>query len=212
MPIPNRSMSCALPLGAGGAVFAGALFTAVGKAFFAFAACSAAARAFASSSAFSRSRSYPNWRILSASSAALRSASAKLTGAAFFAPRPPSFDFFGAADAVLVLPIEDAEELRREAPSVEAGREPGPAELARKEAELTVRGALPALDDRPMIGGADGFDDVDEVLGAAGLSQEEKKSSSSPLALAGAAADSAPSTTTFSGNLGGYGQGNEQLK
>ena len=144
----------------------------------------------------------------SASSVALRSASAKSTGAAFFAPSPPNFAFFAppaAAGALLVLPRDVADELRREAPSLEAGRAPAPVVvLARRDAELTVRGAVVALAERPMTGGAVGLEDVGGDLGVAGLSQEEKKSSSSPPAAAGFAVGSAPSTVILSGNLGAF--------
>lgn len=83
------------------------------------------------------------------------------------------------------------------------GRAPGPVVvLARRDAELTVRGAVVALAERPMTGGAAGLEDVGGDLGVAGLSQEEKKSSSSPPAAAVFAVGSAPSTVILSGNLG----------
>ncbi len=206
MPIPSRSMSCALPLGLETAGTEG-VDLATGD--FALAAAadladSAATRTRSASSAFSRSRSYPSCRMRSASSAAFLSASAKSTGAAFFAPRPPSLDFFAPAEA---LPATDvADEFRREAPSLDAGREPTVEELERRDAELTVRGpvgALEALAERPMTGGAAGLEDVGAGLGAAGLSQDEKKSSSSPPAFGVGAAETsaAPSTTIFSGYL-----------
>lgn len=139
----------------------------------------------------------------SASSAALRSASAKSTGAAaFFAPNPPSFDFFGAADAELV--IEEAEEFKRDAPSLEAGFEDPSEEVEfeRRDAELTVLGALPTLAALPITGGDVGLDDAaGEGDLTVGLSHDEKKSSSA-FAAAGVPAESAPSTTTFSGDLG----------
>lgn len=206
MPIPNRSMSCALPLGletAGtdGVDFVTGDFALTAAAVF---ADSAATRTRSASSAFSRSRSYPSCRMRSASSAAFLSASAKSTGAAFFAPRPPSLDFFAPAEA---LPATDvADEFRREAPSLDAGREPAVEELERRDAELTVRGpvgALEALAERPITGGAAGLEDVGAGLGAAGLSHDEKKSSSSPPAFGVGAAEmsAAPSTTIFSGYL-----------
>ena len=199
--MPSRSMSCALPLGAATAGVTGVDFV-TGDLALAAADCSAARRARSSSSAFSRSRSYPSCRIRSASSAAFRSASSKLTGAAaFFAPRPPSLDFLGPDEAALAT--EGVEEFRREAPSLDAGRDATEVvELERREAELTVRGAaVPALADLPMTGGGVGLEDVTGALGAAGLSQEEKKSSSSPPFVAGAETGSAPSTTILSGCL-----------
>lgn len=94
-----------------------------------------------------------------------------------------------------------ADELSREAPSLDAGREaPVPIEeLERREEELTVRGAEA---ERPMMGGGvaegegaleDGFD--------AGLSHEEKKSSSAPFAGEVAGVSETPSTAILAGNL-----------
>ena len=97
------------------------------------------------------------------------------------------------------------EEFRRDAPSFEAGREPTVVvELERRDAELTVLGpvdALEALAERPITGGAVGFEGAGVALGAAGLSHEEKKSSSSALAAGVALLSVAPSTTTLSGYL-----------
>lgn len=105
--------------------------------------------------------------------------------AAFLAPNPPSLDFLaGAAPTVvepdvLPAPVEaEVEDINLEAPSLVAGREAEPRdEFDRRDDELTVRGAEA---ERPIIGGAAGVDGADDVTGfAAGLSHEEKKSSSS---------------------------------
>ena len=95
------------------------------------------------------------------------------------------------------------EELRREAPSLEAGREDAmeEVEVERREAELTVRGALPRLAALPITGGEVGFEEGAGDDFVAGLSHEEKKSSSPPCDT-GVAATSAPSTKILSGNLG----------
>jgi hypothetical protein len=88
----------------------------------------------------------------------------------------------------------------------------------RREEDVTVRGAATTGADgveaggaetvRPMDGGAAGFDGGEAGLAfGAGLSQEEKKSSSSAPAVGCGAADlevSTPSTTIPFGNLYGY--------
>ena len=122
--------------------------------------------------------------------------------AAFFAPRPPSFDFLGAEVVVGV----EGDEFRRDAPSLEAGREV--LEVGeRSEEEVIVRGAMVAA--RPMTGGDTGVCGAELVGFAAGLSQEEKKSSSAAAlgAEVGVAAPvSTPSTTTPLGNLRWHNQ------
>ena len=113
------------------------------------------------------------------------------------------------ADEAAELDMVLGEELRRDAPSLEVGREPAGEVEARREEELTVReaaGAVPvddALAARPMIGGGAGAEAV-TGFEAAGFCQDEKKSSSSPVAPpeAGLAVASAvPSTTIRVGNL-----------
>jgi hypothetical protein len=89
----------------------------------------------------------------------------------------------------------------------------------RREEDVTVRGAAATGADggeaeagaetvRPMDGGAAGFDGGEAGLAlGVGLSQDEKKSSSSPPVEGCAAADlevSTPSTTIPFGNLYGY--------
>lgn len=171
-PIP--SLSTSEELAPAGAVVVTLLF---------FSSRAAASRA-ACASASSRSRSYPSWRIRSASAAARRSASAKSTGAAFFAPRP----FFAGREApvpVLVVDVLVEESVRTPAEAE--------AELARREEDVMVRGAAAvgvegapeagADEARPIIGGAadcGGSTALD--FDGAGLSQEEKKSSSSAAA------------------------------
>ena len=96
-------------------------------------------------------------------------------------------DFFAAVEeAVGVETVEVAgEELRRDAPSLDAGREPGEVVEERREEELIVRGAAVAEAARPRTG-----TDAAGVLAAglaAGLSHDEKKSSSSPAAVLGVA-------------------------
>jgi len=93
-------------------------------------------------------------------------------------------------------------------------------ELARKEEDVTVRGAEDAdvaeeaeAEER-IIGGVDvgvgvvDFEDVAEDFGLAGLSHDEKKSSSSALALStgGDFTASIPSTAMPCGNLSGRDQ------
>lgn len=93
------------------------------------------------------------------------------------------------------------DELRRDAPSFEEGRDPGVVE-ERREAELTARGAAVADAERPSTG-TDAVGVADDEGFAAGLSQEEKKSSSSPPAGAEAAAGASviPSTKMRAGYL-----------
>jgi hypothetical protein len=121
--------------------------------------------------------------------------------AAFFAPKPPSFDFFGAA---LVDPVDvetAGDEFSLEAPSFEAGLEPG-VEAERRDEELMVRGAVVADAARPMTGTLEGVDAAELAILAAGLSHDEKKSSSSPPAAESAAgAASMPSTKIRVGYL-----------
>ena len=130
---------------------------------------------------------------------------------AFLAPSPPSFDFFEAAEAVVVIDAVDAagEELRRDAPSFDAGREPGEVVEERREEELMVRGAAVAEAARPSTG-TDAAGVLAELVGLeAGLSHEEKKSSSSapaPLDAAAAATSVMPSTKMRSGCLVANGQ------
>lgn len=126
--------------------------------------------------------------------------------AAFFAPNPPNFDFLaGAAPTpAALLPVdafEDAaEDVNLDAPSLDAGREAEPREeFDRIEAELIVRGAEA---DRPITGGAAGVDGVDDDADlVVGLSQEEKKSSSSWAEVGVGGISPIPSTMILSGNL-----------
>ena len=206
MPIPRRSISCELPSGRFSVgVVAAALPLDDGAGLFGINFAAAACFARSSSSWRSFSLSYPSWRIRSASSAAFLSASAKSMGAAaFFAPRPPSFDLRGTeAEVGVVRVVAAGDEFRREAPSLEAGRD-GLDVDERSEEELMVRGAAATVAARPMTGGVAGVRGAELVDFAAGLSQEEKKSSSAPslAADAGVAAPvSTPSTTTPLGNL-----------
>ena len=174
--------------------------------------CRASASFLAFSSFSSRSRSYPSCLILSASSIALRSASAKSTGLVLAAPKP-SFDLFGRVLEAVVDPADEAE-FKREVP---APRRPGRAAaeevsvLGEVGVEVVVAGATMVLvlvlvvteADRPIMGGVamrgvPGLDD----LGVEGLDQESKKSSSvSSLAAAAAVGASIPSTTIPLGNL-----------
>jgi hypothetical protein len=91
--------------------------------------------------------------------------------------------------------------------------------FARREEDVTVRGAAEAEAGgevepgaetvRPMDGGA-GVSDGEEVafgFGEAGLSQDEKKSSSSPAGCTEVLEVSTPSTTIPLGNLNGAVQG-----
>ena len=102
---------------------------------------------------------------------------------------------------------------RRDAASLLPGLPPAGAveEVERKEDDEIVRGAAGeeplewvelAEADRPRTGGDVGADDDDGVLGfEAGLSQDVKKSSSSPLLTGGVASRSAPSTNILVGYL-----------
>jgi hypothetical protein len=147
----------------------------------------------------------------SASSCALRSASAKSIGAtAFLAPRPPSLDFLagaelGAADDVLVIELDD---VKREAPNFPARPEAG-VELERKDDEEIVRGAGETMEvvdeaaeaERPMVGGGEVGGDKAGVPGfELGLSHDVKKSSSSACD-GGVGEASMPSTKMRSGYL-----------
>ena len=88
-------------------------------------------------------------------------------------------------------------------------------ELARREEDVTVRGAATAGVEgeaeagtevlRPMDGGAVGFGGESAAVGfgEAGLSQDEKKSSSSPAGCAEVLEVSTPSMTMPFGNLCG---------
>lgn len=221
-PIPNLSISCELPPG-----FAAALLAVAAVAAFLFklnAAAFFASSCLIFSSSSSRCRSYPSCLILSASSLAFRSASSKSKGAAaFLAPRPPSFPFRAAAPVVVVADgvvdvevVLEAVEERRDAPNFAGLDEPKPPveDVERNEEEVTVRGPVVAEDaevDRdPMTGGGAGEAGLEEVGVEgleAGLSHEEKKSSSafSPPPLAGVAEVdlevSTPSTEMPYGNL-----------
>jgi hypothetical protein len=199
-PIPSLSISAVLL-----PVRAGLELLELAAVLLFFSSSAAASRA-ACASASSRSRSYPSWRIRSASTAARRSASAKSTGAAFFAPRP---FFAGRATPALVL-VDDAllDVSVRTPPAVEVV-------LARREDDVTVRGAAEAEAGgeagpgaetvRPIDGGAGGVDgeEVAFGFGEADLSQDEKKSSSSPAGCAELLEVSTPSTTIPLGNLCG---------
>ena len=91
----------------------------------------------------------------------------------------------------------------RDAPSLDAGLDaPEPIEeLERKVDELTVRGAPGEEADRPMMGGPDaGAVLALAGLDAAGLSHEEKKSSS-PFVAALPGVSATPSTKILVGNL-----------
>ena len=152
-----------------------------------------------------RSRSYPSCLILSASSIALRSASAKSTGLVLAAPKP-NFDFLGPVEAVTDPP--DEAEFKREVPPRRPGRAAADEVSVRGErgglgglvvSVLVVVGV--AETDRPIMGGVEmrGVPGLDD-LGVEGLDQESKKSSSVS-SLAGAAGASIPSTTIPLGNL-----------
>lgn len=171
--------------------------------------CSFSASCLAFSSSSFRRLSSSNCLIRSASTCALRSASSKLMGAAaFFAPKPPNFDFLAPAappEDVLVTELDD---VNRDAPSL-LGRPAAGDDVERNEDDEIVRGAGDAMEVaeeaaegvRPMIGGEVGADEGAGVLGfEAGLSQDEKKSSSSAWAE-GVGAASIPSTNNFVGNL-----------
>lgn len=153
----------------------------VGPISFTFFRASASFLAFSASS--SLRRSYPSCLIRSSSSFAFLSASSKLTGFAFAAPRP-SFDFLGAAD------VEDAvePEFSLAVPPIREGR-------AVTDDDVIVRGALvegaggdavevEPLEEvlvcaRPTAGGVHvrGVPGAD-VFGVAGLDHDSKKSSS----------------------------------
>ena len=177
----------------------------------------ASASSLAFSSLSSRSRSYPSCLILSASSIALRSASAKSTGLVLAAPKP-NFDFLGAVLELIVDPPDEAE-FKREVPA------PGRVGRAAAE-EVSVRGVGVVIvvagmgglvvvlellvvvvdvaeSDLPIMGGVamrgvPGLDD----LGVGGLDQESKKSSSvSSLVVVPSTGASIPSTTIPLGNL-----------
>lgn len=153
----------------------------VGPISFAFFRVSASFLAISASS--SLRRSYPSCLILSSSSFAFLSASSKLTGFAFAAPRP-SFDFLGAVD------VEDAvePEFSLAVPPIRDGREV-------TDDDVIVRGTVVAgaggdvveveplegvlVCGRPTTGGVPvrGVPGAD-VFGVAGLDQDSKKSSS----------------------------------
>ena len=153
----------------------------VGPISFVFFKASASFLAFSASS--SLRRSYPSCLIRSSSSFAFLSASSKLTGLAFAAPRP-SFDFLGAVD------VEDAAEpeFNLGAPPIREGR-------AVTDDDVMVRGTVvegaggdvvevEPLDEvlvcaRPTTGGVPvrGVPGAD-VFGVAGLDHDSKKSSS----------------------------------
>lgn len=115
-----------------------------------------------------------------------------------------------AAELVDDVPIVELDDVRREAPSF-PGRPEAGVELERKEDEEMVRGAGEAIEDtddaadweRPMTGGGVGVDGNDGVPGLeAGLSQDEKKSSSSAC-VGGVGEASRPSTKIRCGYLRG---------
>lgn len=96
---------------------------------------------------------------------------------AFLAPRPPSLDFFGPEALVTELVIVE-EDVEREDFGV--GRLLFVVEVDRIDEDVTVRGVLfwgGVL--RPMTGGETKVDIGGLGVGSAGLSHEEKKSSSS---------------------------------
>jgi hypothetical protein len=124
------------------------------------------------SSASSRSRSYPNWRIRSSSSRALRSAAAKSTALVFCAPNPPSLDFLAAVDDAVVVAVVVREE-REAADEVVNVCEADDAD------DVVVVLELVRL---PRTGGVAvlaGVLDVEDGLGVEGLDHDSKKSSSS---------------------------------
>ena len=94
------------------------------------------------------------------------------------------------------------DEVSLEAPSLDPGRDPGDV-FERREEELIVRGAVGAVAARPRTGGPEGVEDAEPVGFAAGLSHDEKKSSSSPPAADAVAgvATSIPSTNIRVGYL-----------
>jgi hypothetical protein len=152
----------------------------VGPISFAFFRASTSFLAFSASS--SLRRSYPSCLICSSSSFAFLSASSKLTGFAFAAPRP-SFDFLGAAD------VEDAvePEFSLAVPPIREGR-------TVTDDDVIVRGTLvegaggDVVEVEPLekvlvcarpptgvpVRGVPGAD----VFGVAGLDHDSKKSSS----------------------------------
>lgn len=195
-PMPNLSRSWLLPLRKSTLPCTVLTLIAVSTAFAVVCdAVSFSASFRARSSSSSRCLSYPSCLIRSASSAALRSASTKSMGViAFFAPRPPSLDFFCGLE-VADEPIADVDDVRRVAPSlgvplVEV------LELDRIELDVAAR----EVTGRPITGGDMGAE-VEVTFGEAGFSHEEKKSSS-PCAVSALAGDaSTPSTTTRAGKL-----------
>ena len=140
---------------------------------------------FALSSSSSRCLSYPSRLIRSASSNALRSASAKsIFWDALVAPSPPSFLVFAVVVLVLVLVVA----FSREAPSRPTRAEDAFEEEARREDELTVRGEGSGCEGtggeglamRPgdgVLPRTGGVGAGDAGLGVDGLLHEVKKSS-----------------------------------
>lgn len=116
------------------------------------------------------------------------------------APSPPSLDFFEPADVAPVVVVLPLEEFRREAPSLDAGLEAAE-DVERRDEELTVRGAEVAEAERPISGGPEGVEAAGVDGFDAGLSQEEKKSSSSAVAVGVDTTSAAPSTNIRAGYL-----------
>ena len=171
------------------------------------------------SSAASRSRSYPSCLIRSASSRALRSASAKLTGLALLAPRP-SLDFLGppvALPEVVDEVREEEEEFKRDAVSfaVRAAAEDvivlgdgtagAGAGVSLGEVAAAAAAATLGEGDRtapPRMGGVETrLAGVDDGLGVDGLDQDSKKSSSLSSLTGVSVPLSIPSTYIPFGNL-----------
>lgn len=87
---------------------------------------------------------------------------------------------------VLVIEVVVVDEVNREAFKLEVGRLAFAAEVDRMEEDVTVRGAVFCVRvARPITGGEAWVDVVGFAEGLAGLSQEEKKSSSSLAAALG---------------------------
>lgn len=201
--MPNRSTSGLLPLGTVAAVFPAADLTSACLALAFAAACSFSDSFFAFSSSSCRCFSIASCLIRSASSFARFSASAKSMGAAaFFAPKPPSFDFLAGAEAVVEdVVVVELEDVRREAPSF-VGLPAAGEVFERKEDEEMVRGAEGAVGTRPTTGGVAAGVMAREPGLEVGLSQDVKKSSSSAGAEGGGEVeDSMPSTNMPCGYL-----------
>jgi len=104
------------------------------------------------------------------------------------APRPPSLDFFGPVALVTELVVVD--EFNREPLELGVGRLAFVVEVDRIEEEVTVRGVeFCGGVARPITGGGTWVEVVGFTEELAGLSQEEKKSSSSLVAVLASADD-----------------------